>query len=453
MKELDLSKSIADLQRKGSISICTKCNTASNQENTLPSKENTLPNKEPNKEKQENSTQYSSKNSNKLANKVTNKAASNKAALNKAALNKEETINLHKKKAPKKTDYSEDFKVPIMEEEPCFNNDYKKKHNIYLKKLKETKANNIQFRTPGGPEDAENNTSDNEENYNFCYSCNGNLDNNIIFKLCNSCLRNTLKSQLLSTYINFLYTLQSIDVDFKKKWYEYLKNRKISLSYLKSLQIMDVFKKSNVKISEIFKEVKEEICPICTEKIGPIPFFILPCGCRFCKIDCHVRFFTVMMYKVSKLEDQKVPEIIFPYKECICGHEMTFDDYYKITKDIFDKNINESDCYYDNLRLIVKSRWKWMCMSCSKVFNEEENFLRVVFRDEKILDFYKEKLFKHLICRDCLQVFQLKSQYNINKNVERQYLFCEFCKSEHEIIEIKHVSKSNKTQGGYCNIL
>lgn len=263
-----------------------------------------------------------------------------------------------------------------------------------------------------------------------------------VFGLCEKCLENQLKSEMLTFY---LFYLQRVDVnsDTHQQIKYYLTQKKVNISLIKDVSLGEIFESSNCNFSfnDLWKETKSQICFYCGFNIQEDKvYFMTPCGCKFCSKECFKEFFNKRIKKACIVMENNEPgKCIFPYSYCVCGYKNRVNDYMKLIE--FGEKNKESDIV-EYLVRIIKNTWKWKCMKCFRMFNNGNNYYRIFFSDSQVNKKLYKKSIQHLICEMC------SKEHKLNKG---EKILCDFCQSEHEIIKVKEVDENN-TEDSDCNI-
>ena len=332
---------------------------------------------------------------------------------------------------------------------------YKSNFNIYYtKKFYEFHSKTLSLfeekkkRKKPKPEDTEindniniNNINNNDITSNFnliCESC-GNEYNNEenkenILKLCSKCLKEEFKNDISKLYIYYLQYVNHKKQDYKlqidKYFYLILHDTKVK----NGISLFKIMTEEGYLIYKIVDEIKKDICLICIHNDTSKKYYYqLPCGCRFCSKTCFNKYLDIIIKKnYDKMCNNSYKKMIFLYESCICGKKYFFDDIIILYNYLKQKNrINECQMIIK----LVKNRWYWKCVKCDNNFDPFCLNKRLVLVDDKInKDFYKKQL-KHLICSNCYEY--IKSHNNTT-------IQCNYCQSEHIILDAAKLTYQNK---------
>ena len=274
----------------------------------------------------------------------------------------------------------------------------------------------------------------NKDNSPQCITCKttSNLKNNSfnIFGLCNDCLLNELKSQIISLYFNFLQNVTNLHSFFKKK--------KCTIGLQQDVNLIDASNNSDYKFEDLLLEIRKEICLYCGSNIKNEKFFIeLPCNCRICSKECFDGYFNLIEKKLIYKKNEESNLISVTSIKCPCEYIYDLNGIFYMIKKMEENNLKEKKEIYQNY---IKNYWKWKCMKCGQNFNPEKEFFRILFKDDNIdKNLLNDTKLHHSICYSCIN----SSKIEIDK--KNQEIDCNFCKSKHIITEIKSVNDENET--------
>ena len=282
-----------------------------------------------------------------------------------------------------------------------------------------------------------------DDNYPICLECKvsrANEDN--IYGLCDECLSDNLKNALYSAFYGFLKDRKNL-INSKKKLHDYLTKRKYQIVSGENIPILEAINNSKFKFEDLFISVRSQLCLYCfkTFNFEDEYFLELPCKCRLCTKECFLGYFNVIKEHIKL--DKECNRTFVCYLNlltCFCGFIYNTQNTLYMIEEMEKRNLKEQKIIYQEYILNI---WNWKCFNCTNDFRITGQFFKVYF---KCPDAYKkllnsEKDFKHLLCDDCLQKYNIKNQKKIACNV---------CESEHEIIEFKKVNEKNEEES--CKI-
>ena len=291
------------------------------------------------------------------------------------------------------------------------------------------------------PEDTEVNENINELSFtdNFhCENCgkeynNDNKKENIL-KLCPECLKEEFRNDIYKLYLYYLQYVNHNNKDYKhqrdKYFYLILQDTEVK----KGISLFKAMTENGYLIYKVIDDIKKDICLICIHNDTSKKYYYqLPCGCRFCSKACFNKYLDIMIKKhYEKMCNNSYKKVIFLYEYCICGKKYYYDDIIILYNYLKTKNrINECQMIVK----IVKNRWYWKCVKCDNNFDPFCLNKRLFLVDNKInKDFYKKQL-KHLICSNCYD--------NVLTN-HKTSITCDYCQSEHLIVEATKLTYKNK---------
>ena len=296
-----------------------------------------------------------------------------------------------------------------------------------------------------------NNKETNLENYEYmfdeqggnnkdalpkCMECKKTYDHKEnVFGLCNNCLLNDLKTQILTSYIYYRQNSREM-MGFGENIYSFLKKQKFTISMYKDIELSRALYNSGYKLDDLFLEIRKSICLYCSLNIENEEFFIeLPCHCRLCKKECFGSYCKEIENRLEIYRDETNNEIGFISLNCYCGFNYDLNALFYMIKKMEEKKLKEPKEVYQKF---VKRYWKWKCMMCGANFNPQKKYFRVIFKDDKIdKKLLKKTDFYHLICHDCACENQINKVKEIN---------CNFCKSKHTITDYMALDESNETE-------
>ena len=270
-----------------------------------------------------------------------------------------------------------------------------------------------------------------------CHKSYNNKEN--AFGLCSNCLLDNLKTQLCDAYLSYIkyYHFQS-DMDFN----DYIINNKISISVQDNITLKNAILNSGYKFEDLFLQIRKNMCLYCGNGFSNNNSFIeLPCQCCICdKNDCFEEYIKInkkTKNKNKKKENGQEGSFYSPMKNCPCGAKINLNYIISMINIIDEKKLNKH--YKEEFQELILIHWKWRCMFCGENFNNETNFYRVFFNDDKIeKKFLKKKTeFSHLICLNCGRSNRIREDQDIR---------CNFCDSNHKVNSIKNVDKNNITE-------
>ena len=255
-----------------------------------------------------------------------------------------------------------------------------------------------------------------------------------ILKLCPECLNEEFRNDIYNLYIYYLQYVNHNNRDYKHQRDNYFYLILQDTEVKKGISLFKAMTEAGCLIYKVINEIKKDICLICIHNDTSKKFYYqLPCGCRLCSKPCFNKYLDIMIKKFyDKMCNNSYKRIIFLYEFCICGKKYFYDDLIVLYNYLKNKNrINECQMIIK----IVRNRWYWKCIKCEHNFDPFCLNKRLILVDNKInKEFYKKQL-KHLICSNCYDVISNKHQTTIN---------CNYCQSEHLIVEAAKLNYQNK---------
>lgn len=275
----------------------------------------------------------------------------------------------------------------------------------------------------------------NHNNISSCLDCKKNYEHKEnVFGLCNDCLLNTLKTQILTNYIE--YIKKGINyMGNEERLHSFFRSVKCSISNYKDIPLQTAIFNSGYKFEDLFLEIRKINCLYCGNSLINDNFYVeLPCNCRICKKECFEEYINYTKKKLEIRENQKGDKYFLPLN-CYCGYNYNLNSLIYMINEMKKKELKDEIKMYQQF---LKQYCKWKCMICQKNFNIHYNYFRLFFTDDKI---DKQSLNmmgnKHLICQFCARQYSI----DIGKDI-----FCFFCKSKHIIENIKEVNYNNEVE-------
>ena len=289
-----------------------------------------------------------------------------------------------------------------------------------------------------------NNTIILKEKY-ICKNCNKEYNNEEnkenILKLCTECLNEEFKKDIDNIYINYLQCVKHNNKNYKYQidtyFYSILHTTKIK----EDISLFKLMSDNGYIIYKGINEIKKNICLICTNKNTEIKYYYqLPCGCRICSENCFNKYLHIIIKKdYEKMCKNSFEYFIFLFDFCICGKRYYYEDIILVYNFLKEKN------RFDECNMIIKivnNRWIWKCTKCDNDFDPFCLNKRLNLIDDKICKDFYENNFKHLICSNCYDYYYRNHKKNIK---------CNYCKSEHIIIDNSKLNYQNKIQDSCSN--
>ena len=261
--------------------------------------------------------------------------------------------------------------------------------------------------------------------------------------LCHDCKMTEIKSFMLQIYLTYLQL--DINKNCKKILKEYFSKTECPVDIKNNLSIMEIIRESEFNFDELFDNIKTSICLICGKNLEEENyFFTLPCKCRLCSKKCFDIYIKLVDEKNEKvlikgkgIDNGEI--IVMPMTECPCGYEYKLKDFLNMIKELKKRKMNSSIDIYVNQ---IKNNWKWNCIFCRGHFRKKYQYINIFFKDYNLDDKITNKIeFKHLACKKC--ALKENIDENLLNNENRKFL-CNFCESEHSIVQIKNIDDKNK---------
>ena len=255
-----------------------------------------------------------------------------------------------------------------------------------------------------------------------------------ILKLCPECLNEEFKNDIYKLYIYYLQYVNHNNRDYKHQRDNYFYLILQDTEVKKGISLFKAMTEAGCLIYKVINEIKKDICLICIHNNTNKKFYYqLPCGCRLCSKQCFNKYLDIMLKKFyDKMCNNSYKRMIFLYEFCICGKKYFYDDLI-VLYDYLKNKKRMNECQM--IIKIVKNRWYWKCVKCEHNFDPFCLNKRLFLVDDKInKEFYKKQL-KHLICSNCYDIISTKHQTTIN---------CNYCQSEHVIVEAAKLNYQNK---------
>ena len=285
-----------------------------------------------------------------------------------------------------------------------------------------------------------NKISKKDDKYPICIECRiSQVDDDNIYGLCDECLLDNLKNALYSAFYSFLKNRNNL-INSKEKLHEHLMKRKYKNSFGADISILEAINNSKFKFEDVFIKMRSQLCLYCFKTFNfENEYFIeLPCKCRLCTEECFLDYFNVMKKHIELVQNINQAYVSYlNFLTCFCGFIYNTQDVLFMMDEMEKKNLKEQKLIYQEYILNI---WNWKCFLCKSDFKISGKFVKVYF---KFLDEFKkiinsEKDFKHLLCDDCYQKYDIKNQKIVDCNV---------CKLQHEIIDYKKVNEKNEEEG------
>ena len=284
-----------------------------------------------------------------------------------------------------------------------------------------------------------------EENSNkdflICSNCSKQYkDKENKLKLCPECLDEEFKNDILQ-----LYNLYLQYVNHNNKKYGHQIDRYfgsiIHTVKINGISIYEAMADTGYFVYEILNIVKSNICIICRNDTTKNYYYKLPCYCTLCSKKCFKKYIDIMINQdFEKINNNNYKKIIFVFDNCICGKKYYYEDFL-VLYNYFKNKDKTKIC--EMIIKIVRNRWKWRCLKCDKLFDPFCMNYRLSLFDAAInKDFYEKEL-KHLICSECYNAIYVSQTKNIK---------CQFCNSEHYIVDSKRLTYENKSGDMCCFI-
>ena len=287
-----------------------------------------------------------------------------------------------------------------------------------------------------------------EENYEQIFNEDRNENNNLpkcleckkaynnkenVFGFCNDCLLNTIKTQILSNYLDLLQVSKKYDIE-EENIVPTLRKQKCTISMYKDITLNEILSSCGLNFKEIFLEIRKTLCLSCRKSFETEAYIILPCECRICSKECFEKYCKYISTKMQLYENQE-REIFFSSLCCFCGFSYDLKALnYMISETEKRKLSDQTEIYEEFIKLYCK----WKCMACRQNFNRNNKYYRLYFKDDKMdKKLLKRMESKHLICYSCACT---------NKINQIKTIKCLFCNSNHLITEFKEVDSDNKTE-------
>ena len=279
---------------------------------------------------------------------------------------------------------------------------------------------------------------DNMNNLPVCMECKNPYKNKEnAFGLCDECLSNNFKTLLLSAFFEFLRNKSNM-VNSKKKFKEFLLNKKCTISFYENISIFEAIFNSKYKFEDLFLSVRKQLCLYCGQSKEENEYFIeLPCKCRICSQNCFMEYANFIKKYIRLQEDNN--SYLFKYVRfltCFCGFIYNTQHILKLINELINKGMVEQIKIYQDY---INNIWNWKCCLCMNNFNINEQFCKIAFKcekiDKKLLNPKTE--FKHLLCAGC------HHKNNINK---QKIIACDICELEHQVVDLKKVNQNNEEE-------
>ena len=157
--------------------------------------------------------------------------------------------------------------------------------------------------------------------------------------------------------------------------------------------VKEILSLCNTNAISTLKKAKVKVCLMCHQLLNNnnsklINMPNLPCNCQICSFNCLDTYLKLIFTKQANTQNY-----------CICGYIFNYNDYQYLFQYFEGLKMKE----YKNLILkVVYKSYIRCCLLCLKeYYNSKNNFLSLKLKDQRILDVYKIKEIKHLICEDC----------------------------------------------------
>ena len=279
---------------------------------------------------------------------------------------------------------------------------------------------------------------DNMNNLPVCMECKNPYKNKEnAFGLCDECLSNNFKTLLLSAFFEFLRNKSNM-VNSKKKFKEFLLNKKCTISFYENISIFEAIFNSKYKFEDLFLSVRKQLCLYCGQSKEENEYFIeLPCKCRICSQNCFMEYINFIKKYIRLQEDNNSDFLKFVrFLTCFCGFIYNTQHILKLINELINRGMIEQIKIYQDY---INNIWNWKCCLCMNNFNINEQFCKIAFKcekiDKKLLNPKTE--FKHLLCAGC------HHKNNINK---QKIIACDICELEHQVVDLKKVNQNNEEE-------
>ena len=302
------------------------------------------------------------------------------------------------------------------------NDNYKKNEENYEKIFKEKENNFNEYNTPKCLECRQPYTH--KEN---------------VFALCNNCLLYSLKSQMLSNYLDLLQKKSKYN-NKEDQLISVLRMQKVTISMHNDITLDNALYNAGYKFDDLFFEIRKTLCLYCGSNFENEPYLILPCKCRICTKRCFIEYCKQISKKLQIFKS-KDNYMGFLSLDCYCGFRYDLNALNYMIIETKKRKLDEEGKMYENFILLY---CKWRCMICRNCFNLNEQFYRIIFKDDKMdKELLKKTNCNHLICSQCAYNYQIADKKPIN---------CKFCNSNHIITSYKKVDENN-TDENNCIII
>ena len=265
-----------------------------------------------------------------------------------------------------------------------------------------------------------------------CLQCKKSYNNKEnVFGLCNECLLNDLKTEILQKYI--LYLQKNDERTNLERLQQFFESQTCSISIQENISLLTAISNSGYEFKNLLLEIRKTICLKCCNNIEKDKIFIeLPCECIICSKRCFEEYLKII-YKKLEIIKTKGGDMGFYSLNCYCGFKYDFKALIFMVKKLQEKKLKACKEFYQEL---IINYWKWKCMNCQRSYNYKEKFYIISFKDEKIDKTLLKNTteYKHLICDECAEKLKLKNSKN-------SVIECKFCKYYHILSGYKEVKK------------